>query len=113
MTISYNQFFAPTQLGTTAAVLLTVPEAPTTTLLRGGRVRLTNTTGAAVTATLHAVPSAGTPSAANAIVFAKSIGANDYLDVDLPIMPAGATLQGLAGAATSLTVHMLGGSLYS
>lgn len=113
MAISYSQFFAPTVLGTAAVVLATVPAAPTTTLLRGGRVRLTNTTAGAVTATVYAVPAAGAPAAGNAVVSGKSIAANDYLDIDLPLMPAGATLQALAGAATSITAHMLGGSLYS
>jgi len=92
---------------------MTVPSSPLTTLLRGGRIRLVNTTGAAVTATLYAVPSAGTAAAGNAFVSAKSIAANDYLDVDVPIMPAGATLQALASAATSITAHMVGGGLYS
>lgn len=113
MTISYSSFFAPTVLGTAAAILATVPAAPTTTLLRGGRVRLTNTTAGAVTATVYAVPSGGSPAAGNAVISAKSIAANDYLDVDIPIMPAGSTLQALAGAAASVTCHMLGGSLYS
>lgn len=92
---------------------MTVPSSPLTTLLRGGRIRLVNTTGAAVTATLYAVPSAGTAAAGNAFISAKSIAANDYLDVDVPIMPAGATLQALASAATSITAHMVGGGLYS
>ena len=92
---------------------MTVPSSPLTTLLRGGRIRLVNTTGAAVTATLYAVPSAGTAAAGNAFVSAKSIAANDYLDVDVPIMPAGATLQALASSATSITAHMVGGGLYS
>lgn len=113
MSISYSAFFAPTVLGTSAAVLATVPASPSATLLRGGRVRLVNTTAGAVTATLYAVPSAGSPAAGNAFLSAKSIAANDFLDVDVPIMPAGSTLQGLAGAATSITAHMLAGSLFA
>lgn len=113
MTITYSNFFAPTVLGTSASTLLTVPTAPVGSLLRGGRVRLTNTSGAAITATLYAVPAAGTAAAGNAFVSGKSINANDYLDVDVPIMPAGATLQGLASAATGLTAHMISGGLYS
>lgn len=113
MTISYSSFFAPVQLGIAAAILATVPAAPTTTLLRGGRVRLNNATAGPVTATLYAVPAAGSPVAANAFLSGKSIAANDYLDIDVPIMPAGATLQGLAGAATSITAHMVSGSLFS
>ena len=113
MTISYSNFFAPTVLGTSAGTLATIPAQPTTTLLRGGRIRLTNTTGGAVTATLYAVPDAGSPAAGNAFVSGKSVAANDFLDVDVPIMPAGSTIQGLAGAAASITAHMISGSLFS
>lgn len=113
MTISYSSFMAPTVLTTSAADLVTVAGTPTTSLLRGGRMRLTNTTGAAVTATLYAVPAAGAAADGNAFLKAKSIAANDFLDIDLPIMPAGSKVQGLAGAAASITAHMLNGSVFS
>lgn len=90
-----------------------MPATPTTTLLRGARMRLTNTTGGAVTATLYAVPLAGTAADGNAFVKAKSIAANDYLDIDVPLMGPGGFVQGLAGAATSITAHFLSGSLFS
>lgn len=113
MTISYSSFFAPTVLGLAAATIYPVPLLPAGTILRGGRMRLTNTTAGAVTATLYAVPLAGAAAAGNAFLSAKSVPANDYLDVDVPIMPAGAFIQGLAGAATSITAHMISGGLYS
>lgn len=113
MTTSYSNFMAPTVLGTSAADLVTVAATPTTNLLRGGRMRLTNTTAGAVTVTLYAVPPAGSATDGNAFVKAKSVAANDYLDVDVPIMPAGSKVQGLAGAATSITAHMLAGSIFS
>jgi hypothetical protein len=114
MTITYSAFFAPTVLGTTAATLgSAVPSSPTTTLLRGGRIRMTNTTAAAVTATLYAVPFGGTASASNAFFSGKSINANDFIDVDVPIMPAGSFIQALAGTATAITAHMISGGYYS
>jgi hypothetical protein len=113
MTISYSQFMAPTVLGVAAATLFTVPATPASTLLRGGRMRLVNTTAGAVTATLYAVPLAGSAAAGNAFVSGKSIAANDYLDVDVPLMGPGGFVQGLAGAATSITAHMISGSLFS
>jgi hypothetical protein len=94
MTIGYSSFFTPIQLAAAAGALYTVPTSPSATLLRGGRIRLTNTTAGAVTVTLYAVPAAGTPLAANAFASAKSIAANDFLDMDVPILPAGASLQG-------------------
>lgn len=113
MTITYDKFFAPTVLGTSAATLFTVAATPGSMLLRGGRIRLTNTTAGPVTATLYAVPSAGAAAAGNAFLSGKSVAANDYLDVDVPLMPAGSFVQALAGAAASITAHMLSGSLFS
>lgn len=113
MTTTYSSFMVPTVLTTSAADLVTVAATPTTNLLRGGRMRLTNTTAGPVTVTLYAVPPAGSASAGNAFVSGKSIGANDYLDVDVPILPAGAKVQGLASAGTSITAHMLAGSIFS
>jgi hypothetical protein len=113
MAITYSNFFAPTVLGIAAATLFTVPTTPTTTLLRGGRVRMTNTTGVAQTVTLYAVPSAGAAGVGNAFLSAKSIAGNDYLDVDVPIMPAGAFMQGLASLAASITIQPLAGSYFS
>lgn len=112
MSISYSKFFDPVQLPGTATTLFTVP-APASTLLRGGRIRFTNTTAGAITVTAYAVPNAGSVGVANAFVSAKSIAANDYLDVDVPIMPSGATLQALASAATSITAHMIAGGLFA
>ena len=113
MTISYSNFMAPTVLTTAAVTLFTIPATPTTTLLRGGRMRLTNTSVLAATVTLYAVPAAGTAVAGNAFVSAKSVAANDILDVDLPIIPAGGFVQGLSGTATSITAHVLSGSYFS
>lgn len=113
MSIGYSQFMGPTVLGIAAATLFTVPALPATILLRGGRVRLVNTTAAAVAATLYAVPLAGTAAAGNAFLSGKSIAANDFLDVDVPLMGPGGFVQGLAGAAASITAHMISGSLFS
>ncbi len=113
MTITYDRFFAPTVLTTAAATLFTTPATPSTTLMRGGRMRLTNTTAGAVTVTLYAVPAAGAAAAGNAFLSAKSIAANDYLDVDVPILGPGGFVQALASANTSITAHMLSGSYFS
>jgi hypothetical protein len=113
MTISYSKFFGPTVLTLAAATLATVPAQPPTTLLRGGRIRLTNTTGVAATATLYAVPLGGAAGVGNAFLVGKTIAANDYLDVDVPIMAAGDFIQALAGTAASITAHMIFGSLFS
>ncbi len=114
MTISYSKFFAPTVLPiTTPATLLTVPASSPSMLLRGARIRLTNTTAVPATATLYAVPLAGTAGADNAFFPTKSIGANDYVDVDVPLMGPGEFIQAVAGTATSINAQMISGSYFS
>lgn len=113
MTITYSSLFAPTVLTTSAATLFTAPSSPTTTIFRGGRIRFTNTTAGAITVTAHAIPAAGTAADGNAFVKAKSIAANDYLDIDVPMLAAGGFVQALASAGTSITAHPLAGSYFS
>ena len=113
MTITYKKFFSPTVLTLAAATLMTVDAAPASTLLRGARIRLANTTGTAATVTLYAVPLAGAAGTGNAFVAGKTIAANDFLDVDVPIMAAGDFIAGLAGTASAITAHMVSGSLFS
>lgn len=113
MTISYTNFFAPTVLTTGAVTLYTVPASPASSLLRGGRLRASNTTGSAQTVTLYHVPVSGTAGAGNTFAPGVSVPANNYLDIDIPIMAAGETLQAIAGAAASINVQMLAGGVYS
>lgn len=113
MTINISQLFAPAQLGTSLATYLTIPSTPASNTLMNGRVRFTNTTSGAVTVTAHAVESGGSASDSNAICKDKSIPANDFTDIDLPLMGIGDFFQAKAGAATSITVSCLGGIIFS
>lgn len=113
MALTFAKLFQPQQLPNVVGTIYTNPANPTTSVLKNGRVRLTNTTAGAVTATLYAVPSSGAPTDANAFMKGQSIAANSFVDVDLPTLAAGDMLQGLAGAVTSITIHELGGALYS
>lgn len=113
MAITYKKAFQPTVLTTSLVTLFTVDTAPTNVLLRGGRVRFTNTGGSAVRVTACAVPSGGAGGTGNTIVNARSIAPGDYLDIDLPTMAAGDFLQALADAATSITAHFISGGYYS
>ena len=114
MALTYSKLFEPNQVDNVALeTLLTVPASPTTTLLRNGRLRFVNTTAGAVTITCHAVPAAGSASDTNALLKAVSINANSYVDVDLPVLKAGDFVQAQAGAATSISAHMVDGVLFS
>lgn len=113
MAITYSKFFEPTVLTTSAATIFTVPASPASNLLRGGRVRLTNTTTSAKTARLHAVPAAGALADANAFFFDQTVPANGYVDIDVPIMKAGDFLQGLASATPGVQISAIAGGIFS
>lgn len=113
MTITYDKFFYPTVLSSTVATLLTIPATSATTLLRGARIRFTNTASIPLTVTAYAVPPSGAASAANVFAYAKSVPINDYIDIDVPIMPAGALLQALCSVGSGVTAHMISGSYFT
>lgn len=110
-TLEIKQLFSPVVLPAAAGVLFTMPVVAGTTL-KNGRVRLTNTTAAPVSATLYSDVAATASGAGNIAFPTKAIPANDYVDVDIPTMKAGDTLRGFASAAASITMQELGGVLY-
>lgn len=93
----------PTQPGTSAGTLYTVP-ASTTTIVR--HIHVTNTTTSAVTLTLG-IGAAGT--AANLLFSAYPIPANGVLDWSgFLVLSAAEILSALAGTATALTIVVNG-----
>ena len=79
---------------------------PANTITTISAMSLINTTAGAVTATVHLVASAGSPSAANMILSARTIAAGESYNVSSAIgqsLPAGAMIQALSGANTSIT----------
>lgn len=115
MALTITQLFTPIQLPAAAAVLFSMPAAAAqpSAVLKNGRVRLTNTSNAAVPVTLYAAAAATASAAANCCMNAQSIPTNSYIDVDIPTMMAGDTLRGYAGTANVVTMHEMGGMLYS
>lgn len=92
------------QLITTAGTYYT---APANTFATISACTLTNTTAAAVTATLYLVPSGGTAGVTNCILSARTIAAGESFNVGSAIgqtLPTGGTLQALAGAAASVAL---------
>jgi len=72
---------------------------------------VTNTTGGAVTFSVNLVPLAGSASAANIVISAKSIAAGEcYTCPELvgQTLESGGFISTLAGAATSLTISASG-----
>lgn len=113
MPVAYSKFFAPTVLGTSAGGLYTVQNNAASNLLRGGRVRLTNTTAASATARLYAVPSGGSPGVGNAFFYDQTVPANSYVDVDVPILAVGDSLQGSASVAATINIQAIAGGIFS
>lgn len=114
MALSFVKLFAPVALGTTAVAIYTVPAAPTTTLLRNGRLRLSNQATTASAATLYAVPSGSTTATTtNSFLPAVSISPNASLEVDVPQLAAGDAIYALCGVANAVNAQAMDGVLQS
>ena len=114
MALNYSKLFEPNLVDNAAAeTLYTVPATPSTTLLRNARVRFSNVTAGAVTIKAWSVPLAGSASDTNVCLPTLSVGANAYVDLDIPLMKAGDFIQAQAGAASSITSAIIDGFLQS
>lgn len=113
MGIAVQKLFEPVVLGVAAAAIYSAPSTSSTIVVKNLRVRLVNVSGAAASVTLYAVPSGGSVGAGNNCLDQKSIPGHDYLDVDIPSLKAGDTLQGLSSVASVITVHEIGGNIWS
>jgi len=102
-----KRLVSPVQLGISISTLYTATNVRATL----DKVTGTNTTGGAVTATLHIVPAAGSASATNMIIQARSIGAGSteaFPEMVGHVLEPGETLQALASAAASIGVRVSG-----
>lgn len=98
----------PAHLANAAADLYTPPAATIYTVIK--QIRITNKTGGAATFSLFIGASAGS-AAGTEIALAKSVAANDFLDMFFaPGIKMLSTdfLSGLASAATTLTQMVMG-----
>lgn len=112
--ITRDRLFAPQDVDNAAAdTLLTVPASPTGTVLLNARVRFSNHTGGAVDITAWAVPSGGSAGTTNVCLPTTSIAAGDFIDLNVPQIAAGGTLEAQSGAATSITAQPLDGYFYA
>jgi len=114
MTISYLQLFEPVVLTTSDQILYTVPLTPTTNLLRGGRIRFSNSNGSAVQISAYSVPASATPeSPGNVFAPNISVPSNGFIDVDVPLLGPGDSIQAVAGLSNAITVSAINGALFS
>ena len=113
MAISFGKLFQPFLLSSSPASFFSVPASPSTSLLGNGRLRLVNTSAAAVAVTLFAVPSGQGASASNAFVDNYSIAAYSAYTVDIPQIAAGDALLGFASTTNVIAVHAMAGVIQS
>lgn len=117
MGMNYSKLFEPTLIASTSSAapdtILTVPSGSATNLLKGGIVRLTNTSASAVDVTLCSVPSGGSSSDTNKFFPTKSVPAKDFVDIQLPFMKAGDFLQAYAATTNVVNIQMIAGAVYS
>jgi len=98
--------FSSSQLAAASGLLYTVPAA-TTSLVK--EIILVNTTAGALTATIRVIPSGGADTVVNDILTAVALAANETMIFELStVMETGATLRGLASAATSINCKVSG-----
>lgn len=103
MAVTPKRLVDGSQLTTSAATYYTSTNCKT----RIDAMALTNTTGGAITATVHLIPSGGSASASNTILSAQSIAAGATLIVPGAIgqwLEAGGFIQALASGATSISI---------
>lgn len=113
MAVQVIQMFLPTTLGTTAGTLYTMPTTPPSVVLGRGRVRFTNVTSAPQVVTAYDVPAGGAPGTGNTNLAQVVVGANSYLDVDMPQLAAGGSYAALAGASSAVVAHSMDAVLFS
>ena len=110
LTIDASPLFGPTSLTTTVTVLGTVPNTgANTTVLTNGQIRFSNTTGGSISITAYAVPVGVAPSSVNAFATTEPVAANSHVDMAIPLIQGGGSLQALASGNASIVAFQLSG----
>ena len=94
---------------TTSAAAYYITTSKVRAIIR--KVSVTNSTAGAVTVTVYLVPPGGTAGAGNMIVPPLSLAAATYTSLDISghvLVAGGASIQALASAGASITLHVSG-----
>ena len=106
MAMTQTKLHAPSQLGTVSSTLYTVPSSTTTTVKQ---IALCNTAAANRTVAVYLVPSGGSASASNAILYDVAVDSKSTTFVNLSaVMATGDFIQASASVAASVTIHSFG-----
>ena len=112
MSVTPIKMFDPTVLSTSPSTLYTVSGSPTT-LLQRGRIRFTNTTTLSVNVTAYGIPSGGSAVAGTEFLSATAVGGNSNLDVDVPVLTQGGSIEAFASTGTAITANAMDGVLFA
>lgn len=113
MAVQVTPLFSPTQLAASVGTIYAMPTSPTTLALAQGMIRFTNTSAGSRAITWYAVPSGGTAGASNCQMNAEALAANAHVDISVPVLGPGGSIQAFADAANDVTISCLGGNLFS
>jgi hypothetical protein len=110
MSTQVAKLFEPVMLTASTATLYTAPASPATVVIPNMQLMLTNTsTTTTYSATLYAVPVAGSASTTNMFLNARGLAAGESIEVNVPTLKAGDFVQGLASTSSVINVQFLGG----
>lgn len=113
LSINIAPIFPPTPLTATIQTLATIPTTGNNaTVLTNGKIRFANTTGETLSVTAYGAPPAVAAGTNNAFAAGESVPANSHLDIAIPLLGAGYTLQALA-SSTGITVSQISGTVMS
>lgn len=111
MAVQVIQMFPPTIMTTSPVSVFVMPAAPTQQVLNRGRIRFTNTDTVAHTVTAYELVSGSTVT--SSFCPALNVPPNSNLDIDVPVIAAGGTIQAFASIGTVVIAHALDGVLFS
>jgi len=104
--MTQTKLHAPAQLGTSPSTLYTVPGSTTTVVKQ---IALCNTAAANRTVAVYLVPSGGSSSTSNAILYDVAVDSKSTTFVNLSaVMATGDFIQASASVASSVAIHSFG-----
>lgn len=107
------KMFDPKALSTVTTTIYTVPVDPATQQLLSAGIRVVNHGDATRNVTIYLVPSGDSADTTNIFLDQEQVKLQAHMDVVIPTLSAGDTIQMKQNAGTDITVHALGGTLWT
>ncbi len=104
MGLVYGKQFSAQYVSNSVTTIFTLTSSMTTATIRNMRIRLINSSVGAVSVSAYIVPNGGSSGNDN-IFYTASLAAGAMIELDVPQMAKGDSLQASAATATSVTIH--------